>query len=187
MKENVTIIISSSAFLFFMEAVHPFFWRLKLHVTVFNSTAHWAAAFCLQKLAWCGLYFYVQTTVWLPVLGIFNMHKAVDVCDYIRGLCEHGMGVCSESWLWGEKSLAAPQRVCSESWLGPKKNPLLHHRGSAVKADWDKNPLPHNIRSVAKFDWGGNPFATPQRVCSEIWLWEGCWGGGGGRGSIATP
>ena len=29
----------------------------------------------------------VQTTVWLPVFGISNVHTGADACDYTRGMC----------------------------------------------------------------------------------------------------
>ena len=181
MKENVTIIISSSAFLFFMEAVHPFFWRLKLHVTVFNSTAHWQLHSVFKS--------------WLDVVCIFVSKQQCGRQCLVFLTCTRLLmyvitygGCVSTAWEsvvkadYGEKNPLPPHRGSAVKADWDKKNPLLHHRGSAVKADWDKNPLPHNIRSVVKFDWGGNPFATPQRVCSEIWLWEGCWGGGGWGG-----
>ena len=39
----------------------------------------------------------VQTRVWLPVLGIFNMHTDVSACDGTRGVYRHCNRVCAES------------------------------------------------------------------------------------------
>ena len=46
----------------------------------------------------CGVFPCVQTVVWLPVLGLFNMCQDVDAWDCTRGLYEHCKGDCSESW-----------------------------------------------------------------------------------------
>ena len=50
----------------------------------------------------------VQTMVWLPVFGIFNMHTDVDACDCSPGMYGHRKRVCTGSWLWEKNPL--PQR-----------------------------------------------------------------------------
>ena len=59
----------------------------------------------------------VQTLLWLPVLGIFNMHTAVDACDCTWGLYRHCKRVCAGSWLWEKNPL--PHR-------GPELVSVLH-------------------------------------------------------------
>ena len=39
----------------------------------------------------------VQTKVWLPVLGIFNVRTDVNACDCTQGLYGHRNRVCAES------------------------------------------------------------------------------------------
>ena len=39
----------------------------------------------------------VQTVVWLPVFGIFNVHTDADACDCTQGLYRHCKRVCTES------------------------------------------------------------------------------------------
>ena len=36
-------------------------------------------------LSVCAVFSFVQTMVWLPVFGIFNVRTDVDVCDCTRG------------------------------------------------------------------------------------------------------
>ena len=59
-------------------------------------------------LSVCAVFSCVQTVVWLPVLGIFNVHTYIDACDCTRGpSAGHRWRVCTE------KSLAAPgTRTC---------------------------------------------------------------------------
>ena len=76
----------------------------------------------------------VQTMVWLPVFGIFNVHADVDACDCTQGLYGHRKRVCTGNWL-GKKSLAAPGMWtcvsiapgfsvgCSTSWAIPTPHP----------------------------------------------------------------
>ena len=40
---------------------------------------------------------FVQTTVWLPMLGIFNVRTDVNSCNCTRGLYGHHKRVCTES------------------------------------------------------------------------------------------
>ena len=68
---------------------------------------------CVQQkqhypfLSVCAVSACVQTIVWLPVFGIFNVCTDTDTCDYTHGLYRHCERVCTESWLW-------------------EKNPMLH-------------------------------------------------------------
>ena len=39
----------------------------------------------------------IQLKVWLPVLGIFNVHTDVNACDCTRGLYGHRIRICTES------------------------------------------------------------------------------------------
>ena len=48
-------------------------------------------------LSVCAVFSCVQTMVWLPVFGIFNVRTDVDACDCIRGLYGHRKRVCTES------------------------------------------------------------------------------------------
>ena len=48
-------------------------------------------------LSVCAVFPCVQTMVWLPVLGIFNVHTDVDACDCTLGQYGHRMRVCIES------------------------------------------------------------------------------------------
>ena len=47
----------------------------------------------------------VQAKVWLPMLGILNVHIDVNVCDCTWVLFGHRRRVCTESWLWGKNPL----------------------------------------------------------------------------------
>ena len=47
----------------------------------------------------------IQTKVWLPMLGIFNVRTDVNACDCTRGLHGHRKRVCTESWLCKKKTL----------------------------------------------------------------------------------
>ena len=50
-------------------------------------------------LSVCAVFSCVQTMVWLPVFGIFNVRADVDAYDRTRGLCGHRekKKVCTES------------------------------------------------------------------------------------------
>ena len=54
----------------------------------------------------CAVFPCVQTTVWLPVFGIFSMHTDVDACNCTQGLYGHRKTLYWKLTL-GEKSLAA--------------------------------------------------------------------------------
>ena len=41
---------------------------------------------CYPFLSVCAVFLCVQTIVWLPVFGIFNVCTDVESCDYARGL-----------------------------------------------------------------------------------------------------
>ena len=47
----------------------------------------------------------VQTMVWLPVFGNFNVRTDVDACDCTRGMCGHRKRVRTESRLWEKNPL----------------------------------------------------------------------------------
>jgi len=56
---------------------------------------------CLSMCVFFSLHFPpLQTVVWLPVFGIFNVRSDVDACDCTRGLYGHRKRVCTGSWLW---------------------------------------------------------------------------------------
>ena len=65
----------------------------------------------------CAVVLCVQTVVWLPVFGGYNMHTDVDACDCTQGLYRHlkrvcsGSGVCTGSSSLGEKSLATTKTL----------------------------------------------------------------------------
>ena len=48
-------------------------------------------------LAVCVVFSFVQTVVWLPVFGNFNVCTDVDACDCTQGLYGHRKRVCTES------------------------------------------------------------------------------------------
>ena len=56
-------------------------------------------------LSGCAVFSCVQTLLWLPVLGIFNMCTDVDACNCTQGLYRHCKRVCAGSWLWDKNLL----------------------------------------------------------------------------------
>ena len=84
----------------------PFF-RWITDVTVFNSPATWGYHFPSPRVDLvCPMFFLcVQTTIWLPMLRIFNVCTIVNACDCPRELYRHHKRVCTESWM-REKFLA---------------------------------------------------------------------------------
>ena len=46
----------------------------------------------------------VQTKIWLPVFGIFNVRTDVNACDCRRGVYGHRKRVYTENWLWEKNS-----------------------------------------------------------------------------------
>ena len=54
----------------------------------------------------CVVFLCVQTMLWLPVLGIFNVHTDANACDFTHTLHGHcKIRVCTGSWLWEKNSL----------------------------------------------------------------------------------
>ena len=49
-------------------------------------------------LSVCGVFSCIQTMIWLPMFGIFNVRSDADACDCTRGLCGHRKRVRTESW-----------------------------------------------------------------------------------------
>ena len=49
-------------------------------------------------LSVCVVFSRVQTMVWLPVFGSFNVHTHVEACNCTRGLYWHHKRVCTGSW-----------------------------------------------------------------------------------------
>ena len=68
----------------------------------------------------------LQTKVWLPVLGIFNVCIDYIASDCTWGLFGHCKTVCTESWLW-------------------EKNPLLHRGIEPASAACQFNTLPSEL------------------------------------------
>ena len=72
-------------------------------------------------LSACAVFWDVQTMVWLPVFGIFNVCTDVDVYDCIRWLRGHRRRVCTESGLWEKVDIPCrsgdsnPSQYCA--WL----------------------------------------------------------------------
>ena len=79
-----------------------------------------AAEQCYSYLPVCEVFQCVQTTVWLPVLGIFNMSADADACDCALRLYKYCKRTCTER----DKKTPPPP---TKSWLW-EKNPLLHWR-----------------------------------------------------------
>ena len=85
----------------------------------------------------------VQTKVWLPVLGTFNVRTdvVVNACDCTQGLCRHHKRVCAESWLW-------------------EKNPFPHRgiepASAACQSDalpTELHPRPGQCQQIALYVW----------------------------------
>ena len=55
---------------------------------------------CFPFVPACAIYVGVQTMVWLPVFGIFNMRLTVVACDCTCWLYEHCNKVCTGGWIW---------------------------------------------------------------------------------------
>ena len=62
---------------------------------------------CYPFLSVCEEFSCVQTVIWLPVFGTFNVRTDGDPCDCTRGLHGHRKSLRRKLTL-GEKSLAAP-------------------------------------------------------------------------------
>ena len=62
---------------------------------------------CYPFWAVCAVFLCVQTMVCLRLLGIFNMCTSVDASNCTWGLYKHWKRICTISWLWEKKSLAA--------------------------------------------------------------------------------
>ena len=69
----------------------------------------------------------IQTTVWLPILGIFKVHTDDDACDCTRGLYGHRKRVCTGSWLMWEKKPLPCQGLRPASVLSECPNTGLRH------------------------------------------------------------
>ena len=69
---------------------------------------------------------WVQTKVWLQMLGTFNVLTDVNACDCTRGLYGHHEKVCTECWLW-------------------EKNPLPHRGIEPASAAWRSDTLPTEL------------------------------------------
>ena len=52
----------------------------------------------------CAVFFCVQTMLWLPAFGIFNVRTDADACNCTQGLYGHRKRVCTGSRHW-EKNL----------------------------------------------------------------------------------
>lgn len=95
---------SPSVFLFYSH-----FWWSKLHA--------WLSVTVLLPLGRISLVgavlLWVQTMVWLPLLGICYLHTDADACDCTLGLDHHHKTerVCTERWSW-ETSFAALGSWC---------------------------------------------------------------------------
>ena len=48
-------------------------------------------------LSVCAVFLCVQTMLWLPVSGIFNVHTDINECDGTQGVNRHHLRVCNES------------------------------------------------------------------------------------------
>ena len=46
----------------------------------------------------CAAFLWVQTMVWLPLFGIYNMRADTDACNCPQWLYRHLQRVCTESW-----------------------------------------------------------------------------------------
>ena len=66
----------------------------------------------------CSISLCVQTVVWLPGFGVFNVQTDVDACDCTQWLHKHHYRVCTESWLWGTNPLLLqgidPKSFCAQ-------------------------------------------------------------------------
>ena len=62
-----------------------------------NDAAQQPQEQCYPFLSVCAVLLCLQTVIWLPVFGIFNMCTDVDACDCAQGLSGHRKRVCTES------------------------------------------------------------------------------------------
>ena len=105
---------------------------------------------CYSFLTVCGVFSRIQTKVWLPMLGIFNMCIDVNACDYTWGLHKH------------------PKRVCTENWP-EKKKPLPHRGTEPASVVCQSNALPTDQQPCQKYPPAPKPHAPddplPLFVC----------------------
>ena len=55
---------------------------------------------CYPFLPMCAVFLCVQTVLWLPVFGNFNVRTEIVVYNYTWGLYGHGKRVCTQSAQW---------------------------------------------------------------------------------------
>ena len=103
----------------------------------------------------------VQTKVWLPVLGTFNVRTdvVVNACDCTQGLCRHHKRVCAESWLW-EKNLLLNWGVEPTSATFAS---LTHYQLSYIPALIEVMWLLTVLRWCLHF---------PMKLCCGCWLYS---------------
>ena len=98
-----------------------------------NSLSHKGIWVALQEqeqhysfLSVCAVFLCVQTTVWLPVFGTFNVCTEISACECTRGLYRCCKRVCTKRWL-REKSLAAPGTQTCISVVPWFFSPTMYH------------------------------------------------------------
>ena len=90
-------------------------------------------------LSVCAVFPCVQTMIWLPVFGFFNVRTDGDACDCTRGLYGHRKRVCTESWLWEKNPLPGFPAGRSTNWAIPaliKCVAYFHFIIMSVIASW---------------------------------------------------
>ena len=92
----------------------------------------------------CVVFLRVQTVVWLPVFGIFNVHTDVDVCDCTQALYGHRKSLHWKLTL-GKKYLAAPGTqtpISAAPGLSAGHSVPEVYSGRKIPCcTWDSNPL----------------------------------------------
>ena len=82
------------------------FFFLALHLSLVGNSGHLTWVKLQQSQEQCysfvkrrAVVSCVQTKVWLPVLGLFNICLDVNVCDCTQGLYGHHKRACTKNWL----------------------------------------------------------------------------------------
>ena len=134
-----------------MEVVRPFSVVVVLFLLFLDGLRLWTFSirFSIPLLTWqphsvfgvepvCGVFLCIQTVIWLPMLGIFDVRRNANACDYTRELYEHHKRVCTKSWLWRKNFL--PHR-------GVKPAPAA--RRIRRSNNWATSPPPPQVWRVS--------------------------------------
>ena len=171
----------SSSVLLFMEMV-THFWRNRLH----NMWQSLIPIVSSGVDPVCAVFLCVQTVVWLPMLGTFNVCTGASACDCSWGLYERHNRVCTENgfgedpslhwglepasammhWTWATSpphmSTYPQANIVQKVGISEKCSTTLFTTGSAAHAEFK---LPHEIATcyfcvcaeLEKCSWATSP------------------------------